>query len=82
MSLKRWKTSDRSLVLSGGDEADGPSCRAAIIVAEKECCSIHRDCQDRCTRTRVSGLSRRSSSEGGWCGGREGQPSGGPDWAP
>ena len=36
MSLKRWKTSDRSLVLSGGDEADGPSCRAAIIVAEKE----------------------------------------------
>jgi hypothetical protein len=35
-----------SLVLSRSDEADRLSYRAAIIVAEKECCSIRKDCQE------------------------------------
>jgi hypothetical protein len=30
----------------GSDEADWLSFRAAIIVAEKECCSIRKDCQE------------------------------------
>ena len=34
------------VVLSRRAEADWLSCRAAITVAEKECCSIRKDCQE------------------------------------
>ena len=35
-----------SMVLSRSDEADRPSYRTAIIVAEKECCFVRQDCQE------------------------------------
>jgi hypothetical protein len=36
-----------SVVLSRSDEAEWLSYRAAITVAEKECCSVRKDCQER-----------------------------------
>ena len=57
-----------SVVLSRSDEADWLSCRAAITVAEKECCSIRKDCQEP----------PYADPHVRWCGSREGNPPGDP----
>src|SRR5215471_1467735 len=60
-----------SVVLSRSDEADWLSIRATIIVAEKECCPVRKDCQEP----------PYADPHVRWCGSPEGQPSGRPDYA-
>ena len=58
-----------SVVLTRSDEADRLSFRAAIIMAEKECCPVRKDCQEP----------PYADPHVRWCGSPEGQPSGRPD---
>jgi hypothetical protein len=60
-----------SVVLTRSDEADWLSFRAAIIVAEKDCCPVRKDCQEP----------PYADPHVRWCGSREGKPSRRPDWA-
>jgi len=58
-----------SVVLSRCVEAERPSCRAAINVADIECCPLRKDCQEP----------PYADSHVRWCGSPEGQPSRRPD---